>query len=38
MKNKQVNDKELISGMANKTYNNFGTKLKRYKKVKTMGY
>ncbi len=32
MKKKQVNDKEVISGMANKIYNNFVTELKHYKK------
>jgi len=32
MKKKQVNDKEMISGMPNKIYNNFVTKLKHYKK------
>jgi hypothetical protein len=32
MKKEQVNDKEVIRGMANKIYNNFVTKLKHYKK------
>jgi hypothetical protein len=38
MKKEQVNDKEVISGMANKIYNNFGTKLKHYEEIKMTGY